>query len=65
LRLAEWYAQATQGGEWDICFDGRAIEKWAASQVVGEPPKVRAHYDVDEVWSALIASMSLFNQITS
>lgn len=65
LRMMEWHAQATQGREWDIWFDGRFIEQWASPQVVRELPKVIAHYDGDDVWRALKASMELFDQIAS
>ena len=65
LQMMEWHTQATQECKRDTWFDGRFIEKWASPQVVRELPKVIAHYDDDDVWRALKASMELFQQIAS
>jgi aminoglycoside 6-adenylyltransferase len=65
LQMMEWYTQATQGCERDVWFDGRFIEQWASPWVVKEVPKVIAHYDDDDVWRALKASMELFQQLAS
>jgi len=65
LQMMEWHAQATQESERDTWFDGRFIEQWGSPQVVRELPKIIAHYDDEDVWRALMASMELFQQIAS
>jgi aminoglycoside 6-adenylyltransferase len=65
LQMMEWYAQATAGCERDVWFDGRFIEQWASPWVVRELPNVLAHYDRDDVWRGLKASMGLFQQLAS
>ncbi len=63
LQMMEWYTQAAQNCERDVWFDGRFIEQWASPWVVQELPKVVAHYDSEDVWRALMASMELFQHL--
>ena len=39
---------------------GRFLEEWADARAVGSLPVVFAHYDEEDVWRALRATMELF-----
>ena len=39
---------------------GRFLEEWADARAVESLPAVFAHYDEDDVWRALMATMELF-----
>jgi len=58
--LLEWHARATQGLGYDTWFRGRFLEEWADPGAVRELGVVFAHYDAEDVWRALLATMDLF-----
>jgi aminoglycoside 6-adenylyltransferase len=56
-RVIEWHARA--GGH-DTWFRGRFLEKWADPRAVKGLKDAFAHYDEDDIWRALLATMDLF-----
>jgi aminoglycoside 6-adenylyltransferase len=58
--MLEWHARATQGLGHDTWFRGRFLEEWANPQAVHELKQVFAHYDAEDIWRALLATMRLF-----
>jgi aminoglycoside 6-adenylyltransferase len=60
LRMLEWHARASSGGEVDTWMRGRFLEEWADPRAVEALPKAFAHYDETDTWRALKATMTLF-----
>lgn len=58
--MLEWQARAARGAEHDTWFRGRFLEEWADPRAVGELRAVFAHYDAEDVWRALLATLDLF-----
>lgn len=50
--------------EKDVWHDGRFIDKWAGESIINELNKCFAHYDKEDVLSALKATNRLFEEIT-
>jgi aminoglycoside 6-adenylyltransferase len=60
LRMIEWHARAMHGWCHDTRYGGRFLERWAALQVVVALRRTYAHYDEQDLWRALRATMDLF-----
>lgn len=60
LRMLEWHAQASPDRDVDTWMRGRFLEEWADPRAVQALPEVFAHYDQEDVWRALSATMDLF-----
>jgi aminoglycoside 6-adenylyltransferase len=63
LRMLAWQAQAGPGGGVDTWFNGRFLEQWAAPAALAKLRIAFAHYEPEDVWRALQASMELFDQL--
>jgi aminoglycoside 6-adenylyltransferase len=61
--LIEWHARATHGADYDTWHAGRFLEQWADVRVVQALPRIYAHYDADDLWRALQATMELFRWV--
>ncbi|MGD9092112.1 MAG: aminoglycoside 6-adenylyltransferase [Anaerolineales bacterium] len=60
-QMMEWHTRATKGEEVDTWMRGRFLEQWADPRVVKALPMIFAHYDEEDVWRALMATMELFH----
>jgi aminoglycoside 6-adenylyltransferase len=60
LRMLEWQAQGRRADTW---FNGRFLEQWASAEVLEKLRIAFAHYEQQDVWRALYASMELFDQV--
>ena len=58
--MLEWQARAVQGPGHDTWFRGRFLEEWADPEAVRELRHAFAHYEAEDVWQALLATMDLF-----
>jgi aminoglycoside 6-adenylyltransferase len=56
-RMIEWHAQISNRDTW---FRGRFLEKWGDPRVIKELKNAFAHYDEEDIWRALFATMDLF-----
>lgn len=65
LTMIEWHAHATSSTELDTWFNGRFLERWADSQVIHALRQTFAHYETEDVWRAVMASMALFHRLAS
>ncbi len=63
-RMLEWHARAVRGGEYDTWIRGRFLEEWVDPRVLKELPRAFAHYDVEDLWRALLATMDLFGWVS-
>lgn len=63
LQMLEWTTRATLGSDTDVFYDGRHMEQWAPAWILEALPAVAAHYDTQDVWRALQASMALFHRM--
>jgi aminoglycoside 6-adenylyltransferase len=63
LQMIEWHACATNGWEYDTWHGGRFLEQWADGRIVRELQGVFAHYDEQELWRGLSATMDLFRWV--
>ncbi|MFN8441817.1 MAG: aminoglycoside 6-adenylyltransferase [Caldilineaceae bacterium] len=59
-RMMEWHARATQGTEHDTWFRGRFLEEWVDPQARAALSHLFAHYNEDDIWRALSATMAIF-----
>jgi aminoglycoside 6-adenylyltransferase len=60
LRMIEWQAHAMKGPDYDTWQLGRFLEEWADPRALAGLRDAFAHYDEDDIWRALLASMNLF-----
>jgi aminoglycoside 6-adenylyltransferase len=60
LRMLEWHARASRGPHVDTWVGGRFLNEWADPRAIDALPAVFAHYDPDDIWRALLATMALF-----
>ena len=65
LRMIEWHACATRGGDYDTWEDGRRLEEWADPRILDDLRATFAHYDNEDVWRASLATMSIFRTIAT
>jgi aminoglycoside 6-adenylyltransferase len=63
-QMLEWHAQACRGEDVDTWMRGRFLEEWADPRAVAALPQIFAHYDEDDVWRALLATMDLFRWLS-
>ena len=63
LRVIAWHARARCGEALNTWYNGRYLEQWAAPRVVEGLRACFAHYDHDDVWRALLATMDLFRWV--
>jgi aminoglycoside 6-adenylyltransferase len=62
-RVMEWHARAMKGQSYDTWMRGRFLEEWADPRAVEELKGIFAHYDAEDVWRALLATMDLFRRM--
>jgi len=60
LEMIEWHAHAMKGADYDTWQLGRFLEEWADPRALADLRHAFAHYDEDDIWRALLASMDLF-----
>jgi aminoglycoside 6-adenylyltransferase len=63
-QMMEWHARALKGQDHDTWMRGRFLEEWADPRAVAGLRKAFAHYDEDDVWDALLATMALFEWLS-
>ena len=59
-QMMEWHTRVSKGEGIDTWMRGRFLEEWADARAVESLPVVFAHYDEEDVWRALMATMELF-----
>lgn len=59
-KMLEWHTRTTRGASVDTWLRGRFLEEWADPRAVRELVAAFAHYDTEDVWRALLATMALF-----
>jgi aminoglycoside 6-adenylyltransferase len=64
-RMMEWHARAKSGPDVDTWMRGRFLEEWADPKAVTALRSTFAHYDEEDVWRALRASMDLFHDLAA
>lgn len=65
LRMIEWHACATNGWDYDTWHAGRFLEQWADRRIVSDLQSVFAHYDKQDLWRGLTATMNLFRWVAA
>ena len=63
-RMLEWQAQAARGSGHDTWLRGRFLEEWADPRAVAALGGAFAHYDEQEIWRALFATLDLFRWVS-
>ena len=63
LRMIEWHARAKNGFEYETWHAGRFLERWADPRIVEGLRDAFAHYDEDDLWRGLLATMNLFRWV--
>lgn len=64
-RMMEWHARTTQGAGHDTWFRGRFLEEWVDGRARVALPHLFAHYDEDDIWRALNATMAIFRLLAT
>lgn len=59
-QMLEWHTRAAKGQHTDTWLRGRFLEEWADPRAVAALSEIFAHYNEDDVWRALLATMGLF-----
>ena len=59
-QMLEWHTGATRGAAIDTWLRGRFLEEWADPRALTDLIVAFAHYDTEDVWRALLATMDLF-----
>jgi len=60
-RMLTWHAQSSGVKNVDTWMRGRFLEKWADPRALAALPATFAHYDEEDIWQALFATMELFH----
>lgn len=60
LTMLECHARAARGPNFDTWMRGRFLEEWADARAVAALPEIYAHYEEEDIWRALLATMELF-----
>jgi aminoglycoside 6-adenylyltransferase len=63
LRMIEWHTRAKNSFEYDTWHGGRFLERWADPRIVEGLRDAFAHYDEDDLWRRLLATMDLFRWV--
>ncbi len=63
-RMMEWHARAMKGRDYNTWMRGRFLEEWTDPRALEGLPQVFAHYDKDDIWRALFATMDLFRWLS-
>ncbi len=58
--MIEWHARATHGWDYDTWHGGHFLEEWADPRAVEGLRGAFAHYDQEDLWRALLATMDVF-----
>lgn len=64
LQMIEWQARTAEGAALDTWHQGRFLEEWADPRALAELRGALAHYDAEDTWRALTASMDLYRRLT-
>ncbi len=64
-QMLEWHARATRGAHYNTWFNGRFLEQWADPRALEQLPMAFAHYDEDDIWQALFATMNIFRWLST
>lgn len=62
-QMLEWHARALKGPGHDTWLRGRFLEEWADPRAVKELRSCFAHYEREDIWKALLATMDLFRWV--
>ncbi len=62
--MIEWNAQARQQWPLDTWHDGRFLEHWATPEVLTRLPDTFAVYTSQDIERALLATRSLYHELT-
>ena len=62
-QMLEWHARALKGPGHDTWLRGRFLEEWADPRAVKELRSCFAHYESEDIWEALLATMELFSRV--
>jgi aminoglycoside 6-adenylyltransferase len=65
LRVIEWHTLSAHTLPNDIWHKGRFLEQWADTRIIRELKDTFAHYDQNDVWRGLFATMGLFRWVAA
>jgi len=65
LTMLEWHIQVKYGLERDTWYEGRYLKQWAEPDILAEIPATFARYQVDDLWRALSAGLTLFRRLAT
>ena len=63
LKMIEWNEKAKHGLDYNTGCAGKRMQLWVSSETWSALDTCFAHFDRDDSWKALIASMELFSTL--
>jgi aminoglycoside 6-adenylyltransferase len=61
LRMLEWHARAVNGWDYDTWYGGHFLNEWADRRAVAQLRDAFGHFDEEDSWRVLLATMELFH----
>ena len=63
LKMIEWNEKAKHGFDYNTGCAGKRMQSWVSSETWSALDKCFAHFDADDSWKALIATIELFSKL--
>lgn len=60
LQMLQWHTLASREPQTDTWLRGRFLEEWVDPRALPALSQAFAHYDYEDIWQALLATMDLF-----
>lgn len=64
LQMIEWHQKVVNGAEYDTWHAGRFLCEWASKEIQIELQNSFGHFDKNDSWKALIATITLFKRLS-
>lgn len=64
LQMTEWHEKTVHGEDYDTWHAGRFLYEWAGKETLDELKNTFGHYNKEDSWKALSATISLFQRLS-
>ena len=65
LPMLEWYAHAKHGWHYDTAHLGKRMRSWVEPEIWQALHRAFAHFDAEDAWNALFATIELFRRVAT
>ncbi|MEO7660546.1 MAG: aminoglycoside 6-adenylyltransferase, partial [Pyrinomonadaceae bacterium] len=63
LEMIEWHEQSKHKWDYETYYSGKAMKSWASADTWESLHQTFAHFDGDDSWKSLFATMNLFRRL--